>query len=339
MKQGKYILCALLAALLYALSTPFSKVLLNHLSSTMMAAFLYLGAGVGVAVLWLLRPDKAEIRKTDLTKKDLPYTLGMILLDIAAPVCMMAGLSRATAANASLLNNFEIVATSLIAFLVFREPVSKRLWAAIGLITAASLLLSFEDASSLTFSLGSLFVLLACVCWGLENNCTRAIAERNIYEIVILKGLFSGLGSLLIALARHEPVPALRYIILTMLLGFFAYGLSVFVYIVAQKGLGAAKTSAYYAVSPFVAAGLSLAVLHEPVDLNYLAALLLMIGGTALVTADTLLIHHNHRHTHVVTEIIDGKEVTHTIEHSHPHYHTVDHPSDHHHHHIGLHGI
>jgi hypothetical protein len=124
-----------------------------------------------------------------------------------------------------------------------------------------------------------------------------------------------------------------------MLLGFFAYGLSVFVYIVAQKGLGAAKTSAYYAVSPFVAAGLSLAVLHEPVDLNYLAALLLMIGGTALVTADTLLIHHNHRHTHVVTEIIDGKEVTHTIEHSHPHYHTVDHPSDHHHHHIGLHGI
>lgn len=288
MKQSKYILSALLAAVLYAISTPFSKILLRHVSSTMMASFLYFGAGIGVGILWLFKRNKEEVRQTNLTKMDLPYVLGMILLDIAAPVCLMAGLSSATAANVSLLNNFEIVATSVIAFLIFREPISKRLWIAIGLITTASLLLSFEDASSLAFSRGSLFVILACICWGLENNCTRAISDRNIYEIVILKGIFSGLGSLIIGLLSHETIPAVRYIAMALLLGFVAYGLSIFVYIVAQKGLGAAKTSAYYAVSPFVAAGISLAVLREPADLIYIISLLIMIAGTVLVTVDTM---------------------------------------------------
>ena len=335
-KKPHYIVLALLAALLYAISTPFSKALLRQVPSTILAALLYFGAGIGVGLLWLCRKNKKELRKTNLTRKDLPYTIGMILLDIAAPVCLMAGLTTATAANVSLLNNFEIVATSLIAFAVFKEKISGRLWAAIALITAASLLLSFENASSLQFSRGSLFVLLACVCWGLENNCTRKISDRNIYEIVVLKGIFSGLGSLLIGLLQGQRLSAGRYIGLSLLLGFVAYGLSIFVYIAAQRGIGAAKTSAYYAVAPFLGALLSLLVLHERPGPLFYAALAVMAVGTGLVSWDTIVIHHKHVHDHIITDQ-DGN--TYVLRHSHYHNHLADHVGEHHHHHIGLHGI
>lgn len=339
MNQGKYILLALLAAILYAISTPFSKILLQNVSSTMMASLLYFGAGIGVAIMWMLKRDKKKLREANLTKKDLPYTIGMIVLDIAAPIFLMAGLNAATAANVSLLNNFEIVATSVIAFLIFREKISVKLWIAIGMITFSSILLSFEDASSLKFSTGSLFVLMACLCWGLENNCTRAISDRNVYEIVTLKGLFSGIGSFIIALIAGERLPELSYILCALLLGFVAYGLSIFVYILAQKGLGAAKTSAYYAVSPFVASGLSLLILHEKADGVFIAALLIMAFGTALVTADTMIIHHTHMHTHVITETVNGKTVTRTVQHSHPHDHLTGNLEIHHHHRVGIHWV
>lgn len=279
---------ALLAALLYAISTPFSKVLLEHIQPTMLASMLYFGAGIGIGILWMCTPNKKEKRKDNLKKDDLPYVLGMIALDIVAPVCLMAGLSMATAANVSLLNNFEIVATSVIAFFVFKEPVSKRLWIAILLITLASMLLSFQDITSLQFSYGSLFVLAACLCWGLENNCTRKISERNIFEIVILKGMFSGLGSLVIALITKESFPQLRHVLYALLLGFVAYGLSIFVYIEAQKYLGAAKTSAYYAVAPFLGSFLSLVILREKVSVSFVVALLIMAVGTVMVSYDTL---------------------------------------------------
>ena len=166
------ILYAVLAAVFYALNMPASKLLLKHMEPTMLAAFLYLGAGFGIGALFLFhRHENAE----NLTKKDLPYTLGMIALDIAAPILLMYGLLHTTSANASLLNNFEIVATSLIALFVFKEAVSKRLWLAILLITISSSVLSVEDLSGLHFSWGSLLVLAAAVCWGLENNCTRSI--------------------------------------------------------------------------------------------------------------------------------------------------------------------
>lgn len=338
--KWKYIVLALLAAALYAVSTPFSKILLQNVPSTLLASFLYFGAGIGVAVLWIFKRDKAKIAATNLQRKDLPYTIGMIVLDIAAPIFLMAGLSIATAANVSLLNNFEIVATSVIASLVFREKISRKLWVAIGLITFSSILLSFEDASSLKFSYGSLFVLMACLCWGLENNCTRAISDRNVYEIVTLKGLFSGLGSLIIGMIIGENIPELQYVLYSLLLGFIAYGLSIFVYILAQKGLGAAKTSAYYAVSPFIASGISLLLLHEKADGAFITAFLIMAVGTALVTADTMIIHHTHMHTHIIKETVNGKTVTRTVQHSHPHNHLTGNTDiHHHHHHVGRHWI
>ena len=126
----------------------------------------------------------------------MPFIIGMIVLDIAAPILLMFGIRYGSPANASLLGNFEIVATTVVALLLFGEAVSARLWTAIALITTACALLSFEGGKSLQFSHGSLLVLLATVCWGFENNCTRGISSKDTYEIVILKGVFSGLGAL-----------------------------------------------------------------------------------------------------------------------------------------------
>ncbi|MCI7793170.1 DMT family transporter [bacterium] len=265
MKEKGAVGWAVLAAALYAVSTPVSKLLLREVAPAMLAALLYLGAGIGMLGLGMARGRRGSMRRgRRLDRRDLPYTAGMVVLDIAAPLCLMAGLTRTTSANASLLNNFEIVSTALIALLIFKERIGPRLWLAIGLITGACMLLSFEDGSSLQFSSGSLFVLLACICWGLENNCTRMISQCDPLEIVVIKGFGSGIGSLGIALAMGQQIPAPRSLLAALLLGFVAYGLSIFFYVYAQRTLGAAKTSAYYAVSPFLGAALSLAVFRTP---------------------------------------------------------------------------
>lgn len=278
MKQKKQVIFyAVLAAALYAINAPVSKLLLTQIPSTMMAGLLYLGAGIGMLILEKWGRKKEE---QPLTRKELPYTAAMVILDIAAPIFLMIGLTRCSAANASLLNNFEIVATSLIALMVFKEAIGKRLWLAIILVTISSILLSFEDMSSLQFSWGSLFVLLACVSWGFENNCTRMLSSKNPAQIVIIKGFGSGLGAILLSLLIGERFFRIGYIMLALLLGFVAYGLSIYFYIYAQRDLGAAKTSTYYAVSPFIGAGLSLVIFHELPSALFVAALLIMALGT-----------------------------------------------------------
>lgn len=285
-KQTKAIFCAFLAALLYAINSPISKLLLEKVPATMMAAFLYLGAGAGLFIIGTARRIGHSEREQPLTKSELPFTIGMVVLDIAAPIFLMLGLTKTTAANASLLNNFEIVATSMIALIVFKEAISRRLWVAIGLVTLSSMILSFEDISSLSFSYGSILVLAACVCWGFENNCTRMLSSKDPLEIVVIKGFGSGLGSLVIALVIGESLPAVPYILCAMLLGFVAYGLSIYFYIYAQRDLGAAKTSTYYAAAPFVGAGLSLIIFRELPSISYIIALLIMLIGTYLASSD-----------------------------------------------------
>ena len=272
---------AVLAAVLYAVNAPLSKLLLQNVPPTMMAAFLYLGAGMGLfAVGSIRRLGSRTGKEQPLTKKELPFTIGMVVLDIAAPVFLMYGLTCTTAENAALLNNFEIAATALIALCLFREKISGRLWRAISLVTLASLILSFEDMKSLSFSVGSLFVLAACVCWGFENNCTRMISGKNPVQIVIIKGLCSGLGSLVIALLLGERFPAWGYVLGALAVGFVAYGLSICFYIYAQRYLGAAKTSAYYSIAPFVGVLLSLLIFREIPGVNFWIALAVMAVGT-----------------------------------------------------------
>lgn len=285
--QKTAIFWAILAAGLYALNAPVSKLLLEEVPPTMMAALLYLGAGIGLAVVRLVQRMTGKGKKeTPLTKKDMPYTVGMVVLDIAAPIFLMVGLTMTTAANASLLNNFEIVATAVIALFIFREAISRRLWLAIVLVTISSAILSVEDVTSFTFSYGSIFVLLACVCWGLENNCTRMISHKDPLEIVVIKGFGSGLGSLVLAFFLGESALPLVYGVCTLLLGFVAYGLSIFFYIYAQRYLGAAKTSAYYALAPFMATALSLVIFREKPSISFFIALLIMAVGTYFASTD-----------------------------------------------------
>lgn len=278
---------AVLAAALYAVNAPLSKLLLGYMPSTLTAGFLYLGAGIGMGAIALVRKLRGtERREAHLTKAELPFTIAMIVLDIAAPICLLFGLRSTTAANASLLNNFEIVATALIALIAFKEKISPRLWAGIICVTAACLILSFESFESLQFSHGSLFILLAAACWGLENNCTRKISSKDPLEIVLLKGLFSGLGSVVIGLAVGERVGAVWSVFAVLGVGFVAYGLSIFFYVYAQRLLGAARTSAYYAVSPFIGALLSLAIFRELPHYSYFIALAVMALGAWLCAQD-----------------------------------------------------
>lgn len=277
------IFLAILAAALYAISTPVSKMMLQVVPPTMIAAFLYLGACIGVGTMMLVRFErKRPSTEERLHRRDIPYTVAMVALDIAAPILMMFGLKTCSAANTSLLNNFEIVATAIIALLFFGEAVGRRLWTAIAFVTAASILLSLDDGSigeALSFSKGSLLVLGATICWGLENNCTRQIADRDPMEIVTIKGFGSGLGALAIAFAVGESLPAWHHLAIILLLGYVAYGLSIYCYTYAQRTIGAAKTSTYYALAPFIGALLSILMLGEPVTPVFIIASIIMAAG------------------------------------------------------------
>lgn len=311
---------AILAAALYAINIPLSKILLKQVEPTMMAAFLYLGAGLGLLLYGLMRGERNK--GDSLTRAELPYTIGMIVLDIAAPILLMLGLERTNSANASLLNNFEIVATSMIAFFIFREALSKRLTLAIVLVTAASVALSFEGEGSFRFNSGSLLVLGAACCWGLENNCTRMLSSKSSVQITTIKGTFSGLGSLVIALVIGEKIPGIVWIGAVLLLGFVAYGLSINFYIKAQKDLGAAKTSAYYSIAPFLGVVFGMLLLNERPGIRFYVGLIIMIIATVLMVKDTIGLQHTHEHSHVHNHEHRHGDLVHAHVHAHCHTHT-----------------
>lgn len=312
-KMESPIFFAVLAAVSYGVCAPFSTLLLEKLPPTMMAALLYLGMGIGMFIVGLF--NRGERTEAKITKKEMPYVVAMIILDIGASIFLMVGLSMTTPANASLLNNFEIVVTAVIALSFFKEAIGKRMWIAIVCITFASLILSVEDVSSFSFSLGSVFVLGACLCWGIENNCTRMLSLKDPLQIVTINGLFSGAGALIIAFVIGEVKFAPLYILLGLLLGFAVFGLSIFFYIKAQRELGAARTSAYYAIAPFVGTALSFVMFRQPITISFGIALVIMIIGAYLAASEK----HRHTHTHEV--------FTHEHRHSHDdghHNHTHD---------------
>ena len=330
-KTSLAISMAILAAALYGISSPLSKLLLEKISPTFMAALLYLGAGMGMLIVNIIKlVNRSETLEARMTKKELPYIIGMIILDIAAPIFLMFGLTMTTADNASLLNNFEIVATSLIALFVFKEAIGRRMWIAILLITVSTILLSVKDFSSLTFSLGSLFVIAACLCWGLENNCTRMLSLKDPLQIVVVKGFGSGIGSLLISLVLREVNSDLLYIFLALMLGFVSYGLSIFFYIKAQRELGAARTSTYYAAAPFIGVLISWLVLQEPITAMFVFALIVMLIGTYFAITEKhqhshlhIETTHEHKHNHNDRHHNHSHERSSLGEHSHEHTHEV----------------
>ncbi len=316
-KKRMAVFFALLAAALYAVNVPFSKLLMGSVSPAMLAGLLYMGAGVGVGCVTLAKKAMKWPSAQPLDRGDLPYVIAMVVLDIGAPIFLMYGIANTTAANVSLLNNFEIVATSVIALMVFREKISLKLWIAIVLVVISGILLGYDGTADFAIDKGALFVLVACVCWGVENNCTRSISGKSSEQIVVIKGFGSGLGGVAVALAMGEGFPPLLYVFLTMLLGFVAYGLSINFYIMAQKELGAARTSAFYSVAPFLGVGFSVLLLGEQQGLQFYVALAVMVLSTVLMVQETLGksgYTHTHAHRH-------GNTV-----HTHEHHHSTTNP-------------
>ncbi|MEX1377314.1 MAG: DMT family transporter [Eubacteriales bacterium] len=346
MKSKSKIFIAILAAALYGISAPASKLLLDYINPLFMAALLYIGAGLGMWVYFsinkIITKQKSE---ANLSKKEIPYIIAMVLLDIIAPILLLLGLQRTTAGTASLLNNFEIVATSMIALVVFKESIGKRQWIAMALIIIASAILTFGANDSFSLSFGSIFILLACLSWGFENNCTRQLSLKDPVQIVIIKGFGSGIGALIVCAVWGEFTTDIFYILCALILGFVAYGLSILFYIFAQRSLGAARTSIYYSIAPFIGVLLSWLILKEKITANFLVALSIMIFATYFMITElhshkhvhkTITHNHKHRHddehhNHTHDGIIEGyhsHEHTHEeVEHSHSHY-----PDEHHRH-------
>ncbi len=282
--MNKASFAALLSAVFYALSIPISKLLLlENINPVVIGGFTYLGAGIG---LFLLNIKNSFRFKNPLTIKDVPYAVAMVVFDICAIIFLMFGLLKTNSSNASLLSNFEIVATSLIAFLIFKEQISKKLLYAILLIITASLILTYNGINSFRFSLGSVLVLAAYCFWGAENNCTKKLSSKNSQEITMIKGLFSGFGSLLIAYIFKMSVPNLKIIFFILLMGFLSYGVSVCMYIYSQNKLGAVKTAGYFSFAPYIAVILSILFLFEPPDLKFYFALVIMIIAGYLIYKD-----------------------------------------------------
>jgi drug/metabolite transporter (DMT)-like permease len=321
------VIYALIAALLFGINVPFSKLLVKEINPLFLAALLYLGAGLGMFIIDSQRKyQKHLLPEARLTRKEMPYVILMILLDIAAPIFLMIGISITNSSTAALLGNFEIAATSLIAMIFFHEAVGKRLWLAIGLISLASIMLTIGDAASINISAGALFVLLSCLCWGFENNCTRNLSLKDPMQVVIIKGLGSGLGSLIIAYAWGDLSAKFLYIVLALVLGFVAYGLSIFFYVSAQRELGAARTSAYYAAAPFVGVVISWILLKELISTSFLIALAIMILGAYFAVTEK----HEHEHIHL-KETHEHRHNHNDVHHNHSHYPDIagEHSHDH----------
>ena len=329
---------AIIAAACYGMSLPVAKILLDDMPPMFMASMLYLGAGFGMLAVNLFRKNQTVEIEARITRNELPYTAAMVVLDVAAPILLMVGLTKTTSATASLLNNFEIVATSVIAFAAFKEAVGKRMWMAIAFITVSSVILSVEDFGSLTFSTGSVLVLSACLCWGIENNCTSRLSLKNPLHIVVIKGIGSGSGAFIIAMFTGGATTNALFIAIALLLGFVAYGMSIYLYILAQRSLGAARTSAYYAFAPFIGVGLSFAVFREAPTTSFLIGLAVMIIGAYLAAFEKhehehahAAAEHEHRHNHGDGHHNHQHEPLACGEHSHPHRHA---PQTHKHEHL-----
>ncbi len=310
-KNNYAILLALIAALLFGINAPLSKILLLSISPMLLASLLYLGAGLGMLILYLFKQKKDK--EASLNKNDSIWVILMIILDIIAPFFLLYGLKIISAANASLLFNFEMVATSIVALLIFKEAIGKRIWIAISLITVSSILLTFNFniKFELDFSLGAILVLLACITWGFENNITRNISHKNPYQIVILKGFGSGIGALLVFLITKTNTINVNIILIlyALLLGFISYGLSIFFYIKAQRFLGASRTSSLYAAAPFLGVIISFILFNESLTISFVIALVIMIIGVYLIANEK----HAHIHTHT--------KISHKHSHSHSDLH------------------
>jgi drug/metabolite transporter (DMT)-like permease len=304
---------ALMAAVLFGASTPFAKLLLGDMAPVLLAGLLYLGSGLGLSALYLLRRRTAAT-EAPLTRVDLPWLAGAVFFGgVLGPVLLMLGLRATPASAASLLLNLEAVFTALLAWFAFRENFDRRIAFGMILIVAGGVLLSWQGETGLRLPPGSLAVAGACLCWGIDNNLTQKVSAGDPIQVTAIKGAVAGSVNLSVALSLGAALPAGLILAGALLVGFFGYGISLVLFVLALRHIGTARTGAYFSLAPFVGAAASLRLLHEPVGLSFFAAAGLMGFGVWLHLTES----HEHEHHHA------------QVTHSHPHIHDEHHQHQH----------
>lgn len=342
------VLAALAAAALFGASTPLAKQLLGDLPALTLAGLLYLGSGLGLLMLRVLR-DRGWTLPA-LSRIDWFWLGGAIFFGgVVGPVLLMWGLMRTSAATASLLLNLEAVLTALLAWIVFHENTNSRVMLGMLAIVAGGAVLSLSPGAGGTQSLiGPLAIAGACLSWAIDNNLTRKVSAADALFIAGIKGLTAGLFNTLLATLVSPALPAAQTIMLAMLLGFFGYGVSLVMFVLALRGLGAARAGAYFSTAPFLGAALAVVVFGEATSpLFWLAAALMILGVWLHLTESHAHTHthevleHTHRHMHDehhqhAHEAMVPEEEPHThrhvhapIRHSHPHFPDVHHRHSH----------
>ncbi len=257
---------ALLAALLFGLSTPFAKLLLAGVPAVLLAGLLYLGSGIGLTVIRSVR-RRQDAQAAPLAKSDVPWLAGAVFFGgVVGPVFLLLGLQRTPASSAALLLNLEGVFTALLAWFVFRENFDRRIALGMGLIVGGGAVLSWPGSGRLTFPAGTLAVTAACLCWAIDNNLTQKVSAADPMLVASVKGLIAGLVNTALGLLLHPDLPRAGALGWAMLVGLVGYGLSLALFVTALRQLGTARTGAYFSLAPFLGAVASILVLHEPIS-------------------------------------------------------------------------
>ncbi|MEQ6332553.1 EamA family transporter [Sphingobium sp. MK2] len=309
------------SATLFGASTPLAKALLGGgVSAWLLAGLLYLGSGIGLAIVTLGR--RAIGRPTSeapLARRDWGWMVLVILSGgVAGPLLLMIGLAITPASSAALLLNLEGLATMAIAWTVFRENVDRRLMLGALAILAGAIILSWQGGSGAGagfsgLGLGALAIAGACLAWGIDNNLTRKVSGSDPVQIAMVKGLAAGAVNLTLALLLGARLPELSLTLAAGVVGFLGYGVSLVLFVLALRFLGTARTGAYFSTAPFIGALLALLLFSEAVTVQLVAAAMLMGIGLWL----HLFERHEHDHVHQ------------PMEHTHAHFHDAHHRHPH----------
>lgn len=348
----KGVLYALLASLLFGVTTPFAKGFLDQVSPILLAGLFYLGSGVGLGLYLLVSKSKgsgstqAPLRRADFG----PLACAVFAGGIVAPVLLMLGLSSTQASTASLFLNLESVFTAVIAWFIFKENFDRQLLIGMIVIVLGGVLLSVNLTDGFTLSTGVLLIAGACLSWGIDNNFTRKVSNADPAQIACIKGLAAGITNVTLALALGAKLPSVSVAASSMVVGLLGYGVSLVLFVLALRHIGTARTGAYFSMAPFAGAAIAIFALKEPVTWQFLVAAALMGIGLWLHLSEK----HAHEHTHEAMEhehehehddhhqhahepglaVAAGVKHTHRhkhepMTHSHPHFPDMHHRHDH----------
>ena len=312
---------ALASAALFGASTPLAKLLLGGgVDPWLLAGLLYLGSGVGLGLVhFARRVIGVPAPEAPLRRGDLPW-LGLVVLTggVIGPVLLMLGLARTAASSAALLLNLEGLATMAIAWVAFKENVDRRLLIGAAAILGGAALLSWSGGPS-GLGLGALAIAGACLAWGVDNNLTRKLSSADPVQIAAIKGVVAGAVNLALAFGQGAHLPDLAHVASAAVVGFFGYGVSLVLFVLALRHLGTARTGAYFSTAPFLGAALALLLFREPVTVQLIGAAILMSIGVYFHLSE----RHDHEHGHEALE----HEHRHVHDEHHQHVHREGEPA------------